>query len=101
MFDYQLFLGLPLSDSYQKELKQLSAAIRDIFIQTHSSPYLQQIESEGMVYLGKYLGPSIELAALDSLQAHIYSLLKKLIPHYPYEQHSLLLFALPLPSCSL
>lgn len=97
MFDYQLFLGLPLSDSYQQELRQIPASTRDVFIQSQSSPYLQQVESEGTLYLGKYLGSSIEVASLDSLQAHIYSLLKRLVSHYSYEEHPLLLLVLPSP----
>ena len=101
MFDYQLFLGLPLSESYQRELNKLSASVRDAFIQSQSSPYLQQIEHEGAVYLGKFVGSSVELGSLDALQAHIYSLLEKLILHYPYKQHPLLLLALSMPPCTI
>ncbi len=101
MFDYQLFLGLPLSTAYQQELGQLPASMRDIFIQTSVSPYLQQVENEGAIYLGKYLGSSVEASLLDALQAHVYSLLKKLIPHYPYEEHPLVLLALPVPPSTI
>jgi hypothetical protein len=95
MFDTILFLGFPLSDSYQRELQQLPSAERELFIQKQVSPYLQQIEDKGIVYLGKSLGSSIEMTALESMQSHIYSLLRKLIPHFPYEQHPLLLLAIP------
>ncbi len=98
MFDYQLFLGLPLSASYQEELHVLPDSVRNTFIQREVSPYLQVVEHEGVMYLGKFAGASVELAALDALQTHIYSLLKKLIPHYPYENHPLLLLALGVPS---
>jgi hypothetical protein len=94
MIDTQLFLGLPLSDSYQQELSRQPASVRELFIQLHSSPYLQQLESEGILYLGKYLGSSVEFATLDVVQAHIYSILKKLIPHYSDEEQPLLLLAL-------
>lgn len=99
MFDTILFLGFPLSDSYHQALLQLPAAERELFIQNQASPYLQQIKSEEIVYLGKCLGPSIEMAALEISSAHIYSLLKKLIPHFPYEQYSLCLLALPTQNC--
>lgn len=95
MFNTQLFFGLPLEDFYQHALDQLSLSERELFIQNQHSPYLQQIESEGILYLGKYLGSFIELTTLDSLQAHIYSLLNKLVPNYPYKQHPLLLLAIP------
>lgn len=95
MLDCQLFLGLPLTDSYRQELSQLPASVHDVFIQNSSSSYLQQVESEGIVYLGKFLGSSLDLATLDVLEVHIYSLLKRLISDYPYEQHPLLLLAIP------
>lgn len=95
MLDTILFLGFPLSASYQQELQWLPSAERELFIQPQASPYLQQIENQGMVYLGKSLGSSIEIAALESVQSHIYSLLRKLIPHFPYEKHPLLLLAIP------
>jgi hypothetical protein len=95
MFDTILFLGFPLSAAYQQALIQLPAAERELFIQSQDSVYLQKIENEGMEYLGKSLGPSIDIATLEMSYSHIHSLLKKLIPHFPYEQHPLLLLALP------
>lgn len=94
MLETEIFLGFPLSDSYQRELLQLPSVERELFIQDRPSPYLQQIENEGILYLGKYLGPSIEMSLLDSSYSHLYSLLKKLVPHFPYEQHPLFLLAL-------
>ena len=93
MLDHPLFLGLPLSESYLQKLNQLPLPLMEAFIQDQSSDYLQQIESDGVRYLGKYVDTPYEMAAFDSLQTHIYSLLKRLIPDYPYEQHPLLLLA--------
>lgn len=95
MFQYHLYLGLLVDDSFLKELRQLPPGLHDLFIQNQDSTYLQQIEFEGKTYLGKYLGTSIETSLLDALQVNIYSLLKRLIPHYPYDQHPLLLLAVP------
>jgi hypothetical protein len=94
--EHQLFLGLPLSDSYLKELKKLPPYIQNLFIQPHSSDYLQRVESKGIVYLGKCLGSFIKLADIETLQIHIYSLLKRLISDYPYEQVPLLLLPISL-----
>jgi hypothetical protein len=96
MFDYQLFLGLPLSKEYQQELAALPSSLREVFIQNQDLSYLQKIEYEGIMYLGKYIGSSIEVASLEAIQAHIYSLVKRLIPHEEGET-SLLLLALPIP----
>lgn len=98
MFQYQLYLGLLAEDSLLQELRQLPPGFHDLFIQNQDSAYLQQIEFEGKIYLGKYLGTSIETSSLDSLQTNIYSLLKRLIPYYSYEQHPLLLLAVPSPT---
>lgn len=94
MFDHHLFFGLPLFDPYLHQLNELPAPLRDAFIQSQSNDYLQQIESEGIVYVGKFTNEPLELASLDSLEVHIHSILKKLIPDYPFEQHPLILLAI-------
>lgn len=93
MFDTALFLGFPLSTAYQQELNRLPLVERELFIQSETSPYLQQIENDGVIYLGKSLGASVDMAALDGASSHVMSLLKKLVPNFPYEQHPLVLFA--------
>ncbi len=93
MFNTSLFLGFPLSGDYSEKLEQLSLVEKELFIQNRASPYLQIIENEGVIYLGKDLGSSIETACLDSLYSHIYSLLKKMVPDFPYGQHPLIIFA--------
>lgn len=94
MSDQRLFLGLPISDTYLQELKELPLPVRETFIQEQPSDYLQQIEREGVFYLGKSIGSPYDMASIDSLETHIYSLLRKLIPDYPYDQHPLLLLPL-------
>lgn len=95
MFELQLFLGFPVDSVYQQKLKLLSFPEKDLFIQKGDSLYLQEIESEGVVYLGKSLGVCVEIESLNPLQIHVYSLLKRLIPDYPYEEKPLLLLAIP------
>lgn len=95
MFETELFLGFPLSESFQQALTLLPETERALFIQNKPSPYLQQIESDGKLFLGKSLGASLELSALEACNSHILSLLKKLVPSFPYEHHPLLLLALP------
>ena len=72
MFNTQLFLGFPLSNSlYQIELESISDSIRSTFIQNASeetTSYLQKIEIDRVIYLGKYIGPIIETSSLDSIQ---------------------------------
>lgn len=95
MFDYQLFLGLPLSKEDLQGIGALPSSLREIFIQNQDLSYLQQIEYESITYLGKYIGSSVEVASLESIQAHIYSLVRRLIPYHEKRDSSLLLLALP------
>ncbi len=88
IFDYQLFFGFALFDTYLAGLAQISPELRSTFIHPH---YLHKLDHEGQGYLGKYLGSVVEFSTLELVQAHIYSLLRRLIADYPYEDHPLIL----------
>jgi hypothetical protein len=99
MFDYQLFLAFPVSKSYQDLLIQVSDPLRALFIQQTEGEYLQEINDQGIRYLGKNLGPSIELEKLEFVQTHIFSVLKRIVQNYVYEEE-LIILALPKPEAS-
>jgi hypothetical protein len=90
MLDYQIFLGFHLSTSYQECLRETPLPVRSLFIQDNGE-YLAQINYEDSSYLGKSLGPLVELQNLELLEANVYSLLRRLVPDYPYERHPLIL----------
>ncbi|CUI16034.1 conserved hypothetical protein [Candidatus Protochlamydia naegleriophila] len=96
MFDYQLFLAFPSTSSYQVALAQVADPIRSLFIQNCDGEYLQEIVHQGQVYLGKQMGVCVDLAKLESLHMHIYSLLKRLVADYDYKGHPLVVLAIPL-----
>ena len=98
MFDYQLFLAFPSTSSYQVALAQVAEPIRSLFIQNSDGEYLQEIFHQDQVYLGKQLGSCVDLTRLESLQMHIYSLLKRLVADYDYKEHPLVVLAIPLPA---
>lgn len=95
MHDSSLFLGYPLSESYLSQLENLPSPLIEAFIQNQRSEYLQKIEHDGVFYLGKCLESPFDLKDADSLQANLLSLLKKLVPDYPYDQNPIVLIALP------
>lgn len=95
MFEYDLLLAFPITPLFQEKLSSLAAPVRNLFIQPGNSLYLQEIPYEGEMFLGKNLGKMAELKALDSFRDHLLSLLKKLVPDYPYHEHSLVLLAIP------
>lgn len=95
MLDHRLFLGLPLTESFLQQFRQIPQPLKEAFIQDQSPDYLQQIENEGVTYLGKYIDTPYEMSALESLQTHVYSLLQRVIPDFPYADQPLFLLALP------
>lgn len=92
MLDSQLFFGFPVDSTYQALLDKKSPSLLSLFIKDHPD-YLYYIEERGTRYLGKKIGPRLEVSKLDLNQNHIYSLLKRLVPEYPYETIPLALFA--------
>ena len=94
---YQLFLGFLITPSYSDLLSCLPEAVIKSFVNPSDFNYLQEIECEGRRYLGKIIENGIDLSSLELLQANIYSLLKRLVSDYPYENQSLVLFPIPLP----
>lgn len=94
MSDPVLFLGFPVTDAFQQELSKVAIAERERVIQDHSSLYLQRMENEGTLYLGKALGSSIDLDSLEAVSAHLHSLLKTLVPHFPYGQNPVVLLGI-------
>lgn len=93
MFTAVLFLGFPIDSFFAKKLAALDPAYVSLFIQNNET-YLREITYDNVRYLGKVVGNVYELIALDSLEANILSLLKRLVDDYPYEQNSLHLFPL-------
>lgn len=95
MFETLLFLGLPVTNLYRKELDLAPAPKRELFIQKgEGTPYLQEIESEGVHYLGKELTLPVEVGAVDLASTHILSLLHTLVPHVHYKASALVLVAI-------
>ena len=80
------FFGFPVDTQYQTALSQLDRKIYCVFVRPEGEEsYLQEYTHGSQLYLGKKLGTLIECTTLELLQVNIYSLLKKLVPGYPYE----------------
>jgi hypothetical protein len=94
MFQHQLFFGFLIEADFSAKLQAIDPKIRDLFIQNDAN-YLQTATHNKKTYLGKFIGKKGELSQLEQLEANIFSLLKKLVPDFPYEKHSLILFSIP------
>jgi hypothetical protein len=86
-----LFLGFEVSASYAGELAALKPQFARLFI---NPDYLEEVTVGDRQYLGKFLTNQIDTAAVEQTSMHIYSLLKKLLPHHSYQQSTLWLLPL-------
>ena len=91
-FTVRLFLGFPVDDMFARQLENVPDALLNSFI-SEGDNYLQNIEDNGVRYLGKFSNPCTELRDLELLESNIYSLLKKIEPNYSFHHTPLVLLA--------
>lgn len=89
-----LFFGFPVEGLFALAFQSVSLEMRALFIRPEGD-FLRQHTRKGVLYLGKEVDSITNLADLELLQNHIYSVLKKLLPDYPCTSTPLLLFAYP------
>lgn len=84
-----LFLGFPLTPDFELLLKKVRPQLLKLRIGTDEG--LHEVEYEGIRYLGKNVGDLIEAEALKLLEMNVYSLLRQIVPSYPYRSDALVL----------
>jgi hypothetical protein len=90
MITTQLFMGFEISEEYESQLKQLPSERVDFFIKDDPD-YLQRYALEGVVYLGKFIGESLNIQSVEISRDHILSILKLLVPDFVYDSRSLII----------
>lgn len=95
MSSIRLFLGTPLEGQLQIALQQVDPHLLSTFLK---EDYLQKATLDKQVFLGKALDTVAALPQLELSEAHLRSLLKRLLPDYPVE--SLSLHLLPIPDAT-
>lgn len=88
MFERKLFLGFLIDVEYEKMLDQLNPELKSIFIRG-GGEYLQEIVYKDTLYLGRFVPSPATHSELELLNLHVFSLLKRLIPQFPYENRAL------------
>lgn len=91
MYEVELFLGFPIDSSFATALSSIDPKIISIFIR-NDRDYLQEITYQNNRYIGKFAGKLNDLSGLELLNSNIYSILKKIVPDYPFEKTQLELF---------
>lgn len=89
----ELFLGYPITGALEQELGRVNPALLPLFTQG-GDEYLVDLQVEGVRYLGKHLGPMSDLGELELAERNIVSLMKRLLPTYPFQEQSLTLLSL-------
>jgi hypothetical protein len=92
MFEINLFLGFPVDALYELQLAQANPNIVALFVQKTNDEYLREIFHNEIRFLGKNIGKMTSLTQLELLENNIYSLLKKLVADFPYDEIPLYLF---------
>jgi len=87
-FDSHLFLGFAVDSSFQKSFDLLNLKDKALFIQENDA-YLQEYLFNEALFLGKYLEKKSDLNQINLFSLNIYSLLKKIVPNYSYDQSDL------------
>lgn len=82
MIELQLFLGFPIESTLANRLN--ASTFMDLNLICIKGPKGE--------YVGKKIGSSIDLEALHNAEANVYSLLRKLLPDFPFNASDLVLF---------
>jgi len=93
MFFAKLFMGVVVEGAFASQFSAANPLLVALFLNPERE-YLLQIKHEGKTYLGKAVSTSADLASLEQMEANIVSLLKKIVPDYPYDDMELVLFPL-------
>jgi hypothetical protein len=92
-----MFLGFMVSPSFADSLAAAPSALREALIGQDEKHYLADVRYKNERYIGKRINEGCTTAALDLSAEHIYSVLKKIVPDFPYDQHNLYLFSFATP----
>lgn len=93
MFEKEIFVGFPVDSLFEKELAKVNPNLVAAFIQKRGDEYLQDFVHEEIRYFGKRGGKNLTIAQLELIEENIYSLLKRLVPEFSYEEIPLYVFA--------
>lgn len=84
MFERKLFFGCLISQEFENALLETNPELLSLFTQSKGE-YLHEIFFQEQRYLGRFVPSPCEVSDLEQLKPHIYSLLKRLVPDYAYE----------------
>ncbi len=90
-----LFLGFPVDRLFEEELNKINPDLVKYYIKKESNDYLIDTQHQEMRFFGKNLDKIATVDEVNQLGENIYSILKKIVPDFPYMEVSLYLFPTP------
>lgn len=87
----RLLLGILQETSLNQHLEKSNPYLVSYF--TEGKDYLQKFSVKGKSYLGKPLPSQATLEHIYAMETHILSLLKKIVPSYPFTSNPLVLLS--------
>lgn len=92
-FQLKLFVGFSPDSNFEEGVEETNPHLLTLL--TSGGDYLQEASYNQKRYLGKSTSSLLSVQQLENLEANVVSLLKRLVPGYPFENHPLCLLALP------
>ncbi|NGX55634.1 MAG: hypothetical protein KR126chlam2_01273 [Chlamydiae bacterium] len=92
-FQLKLFVGFSPDSNFEEGMEEANPYLASLL--TGGGDYLQKANYNQKRYLGKPTSSLLSVQQLENLEANVVSLLKRLVPGYPFENHPLCLLALP------
>lgn len=89
-----MFLGFLVSSPFEEKLALAPQPLQDLLLHSRGEEYLSAHSFQGVRYIGKKINEMVSFSSLEFLECHIYSLLKKLVPDFPYIPGEMHLFSL-------
>lgn len=90
MYQAQLFFGYPVQGLFSDLFHQIPKNKLALFVRDGDA-YLQQLDVDGVTYLGKYINGVISVDELEMMRKNLYSHLNRMVSGYPFEETQLML----------
>lgn len=95
MIEASLFLGFICDPLFESGLEKATPYWVELL--TGGGDYLSKVTVSNVKYLGKFASSLVSLEELENLESNILSLLKRLVPDYPFRTNVPVLLTLPKP----
>lgn len=94
MISSSMFFGHLISPELEKKLDLIPSAILNYYVKEKPSDYLEKIKIKESFYIGKTLELPLDIAELETMQMHIFSLIRCFLDQEECKKIELSLYAI-------